>query len=74
MTTYPKCFVATDLTQLLIQKGYASNETEAVEIGEELVDNLLIVHVKRDHTFKNEHLFFQFMADERDPGHFLTKD
>ena len=48
---------------------------EAVELGEALVDDLLIVHVNRDHTFKNEMLFFRFFEDERDYGHVRkTKD
>ena len=34
-----------------------------------------MVHVNRDHTFKNEMLFFRFYEDERDHGHVRkTKD
>ena len=28
-----------------------------------------MVHVNRDHTFKNEMLFFRFLEDEHDYGH-----
>ena len=30
---------------------------------------MFIVHVNRDHNFKNEMLFFRFFEDERDYGH-----
>jgi len=29
----------------------------------------LIMHVTRDHEFKNEYLFFRFTQDEPDHGH-----
>lgn len=35
-------------------------------LGEVLNENQLIAHVNKDHTFKNEHLFFRFKEDGKD--------
>lgn len=43
-------------------------------MGKELVANLFIVHVCRDHDFKDQHLFFRFMDDMRDKGHVLKPE
>ncbi len=43
-------------------------------LGKELVANLLIVHVCRDHDFKDQHLFFRFMHDMKDKGHVLQPE
>ena len=75
LKTWPKCFIATELTDWLIKSGHAKDTEEAIELGVALVDNLFIVHVNRDHNFKNEMLFFRFFEDERDYGHVRrTKD
>ena len=69
MKTWSKCFIATELTDWLKTSGHAKDTEEAIQLGEALVDNLFIVHVNRDHNFKNEMLFFRFFEDERDYGH-----
>ena len=69
MKTWSKCFIATELTDWLKTSGHAKDTEEATQLGEALVDSLFIVHVNRDHNFKNEMLFFRFFEDERDYGH-----
>ena len=69
MKTWPKCFIATELAEWFCNAGHANNTQEAIELGEALVDHLFIVHVNRDHNFKNEMLYFRFMEDEREKGH-----
>lgn len=44
----------------MVEKGHVSNRSEAIELGRALVENYHIEHVCRDHTFKDEHLFFRF--------------
>ena len=39
-----------------------------------MVEALEIVHVCRDHDFKDKHLFFRFMSDSRDKGHVRRPD
>ena len=69
LKTWKQCFVATDLVKWLITSEYAKDESEAITLGNELVEHLHIIHVNRDHDFKNEGLFFRWMADDRDRGH-----
>ena len=51
--TYPKCFVARDMASWFISKGHAADRDEAVLLGKALVANFHIVHVVRDHDFKD---------------------
>ena len=69
MVVYQKCFVASELTDWFISQGYASDRKESVRLGKALVEKLHIVHVCRDHDFKDKKLFFRFMSDTRDKGH-----
>ena len=71
-TTYQDCFVATQLTDWFIVKEHAADRDEAVSLGKQLVEHLHIVHVCRDHDFKDQYLFFRFMQDTRDKGHVLA--
>ena len=73
-TTYPQCFIASDMASWFVQKGFASDRNEAVLLGRALVANLQIVHVCRDHDFKDKMLFFRFMSDTRDKGHQLIPE
>jgi len=66
---YPMCFVARDMATWFVEKGHARDRAEAVLLGRALVEHLHIVHVVRDHNFKDEYLFFKFMSDTRDGGH-----
>ncbi len=42
---------------------------QAVALGQLLIDKTHIIHVMRDHPFKNEHLFYRFLDDDKDRGH-----
>ena len=53
----------------LRQKGYAISDEEAVELGQVMLINNIIIHVCRDHDFKNGGLFYRFFYDEQDRGH-----
>lgn len=71
---YPQCFIASEFTDWMISRHYAVDRTEAVKLGKLLVEHLHIVHVTRDHDFKDQHLFFKFMSDTRDKGHVLVPE
>lgn len=53
----------------LKKKEYAKTDEEAVELGQVMVSQNIIMHVCRDHSFKNEGLFYRFFYDEKDRGH-----
>ena len=55
--------------KLLISLGYAEDVQSAVEVGNMLLTENYFHHVVKDHAFKNEHLFYRFIRDEKDRGH-----
>ena len=52
------------MVNFLIEKKEAENETEAILIGNKLIDFDYLHHVANDHIFKNEYLFYRFREDE----------
>ena len=70
---YDKCFIGAEAVTWLIRKGHAVSEADAIELGQFLLSNGYFHHVTRDHTFKNEYLFYRFREDEKCHGH-TSKD
>lgn len=68
-TTYKQCFIGKEMVSWLKKKEYAKSDDEAVELGQVLLANNIIMHVCRDHDFKNEGKFYRFFYDEKDRGH-----
>ena len=60
---YPKCFVGSELVYWMIANLSISVE-QAINIGQQLVDNKIIHHVHDQHEFENEYLFYRFYLDE----------
>lgn len=59
-TRYPNCFIGQDAVPIIIHLKLASNETEAIEFGNQLITGKLIEHVTNEHDFKKDYLFYQF--------------
>lgn len=62
--TYPDCFVGKEAVSQLVKEGIASDADDAVHIGNMLLNAGVFHHVLDEHTFKNEKLFYRFIADE----------
>ena len=62
--TYPKCFVGSEAVAQLVKEGIALDAENAVHIGNMLLDAGVFHHVLDEHAFKNEKLFYRFIADE----------
>ena len=62
--TYPKSFVGSEAVAKLIEEGIASDEDDAVRIGNMMLGAGVFHHVLDAHEFKNEELFYRFMSDE----------
>lgn len=62
--TYTDCFVGEEAVQRLILEGMASDEEDAVRLGNLLLQAGIFHHVQRAHEFKNEYLFYRFASDE----------
>ncbi len=61
--TYPKCFIGNELIQFLINYSQIT-KSEAIELGQSLIDQKIIHHVTDDHDFKDGYLFYRFYVDE----------
>ena len=59
LTSYKQCFVGSELVDCLV-KGNNITPKEATRIGQNLLEHNLIVHVRNEHNFKNEYLFYRF--------------
>jgi pyruvate/2-oxoglutarate dehydrogenase complex dihydrolipoamide dehydrogenase (E3) component len=62
--TYPKCFVGSEAVAQLVEEGIASDEEDAVHIGNMMLNAGVFHHVLDAHPFKNENLFYRFVSDE----------
>jgi hypothetical protein len=62
--TYPKCFVGSEAVAQLIREGIALDTEDALSVGNMLLDAGVFHHVLDEHAFKNEKLFYRFIADE----------
>ncbi len=62
--TYPKCFVGSEAVAQLVKEGIASDEDDAVRVGNMMLNAGVFHHVLDAHAFKNENLFYRFISDE----------
>ena len=62
--TYPKCFVGSEAVAQFVQEGIASDEDDAVRIGNMMLNAGVFHHVLDAHPFENENLFYRFVSDE----------
>jgi|GEM_PF-2940312 len=60
LTHYSQCFIGSELTDWLM-KSKKLVEAEAIAIGQNLLEHNLIAHVRNEHDFKNEFLFYHFI-------------
>ncbi|MBL1210633.1 hypothetical protein [Geminocystis sp. GBBB08] len=63
LTTYPLCFIGSEAVKWM-EKNYIISKSEAITLGQELMDLKIIHHVTDDHNFKNDYLFYRFYLDE----------
>jgi len=64
---YKQCFVGTAAIATMIRLKLASNEHEAIALGNKLVRLGIIAHVEQKHVFKNERLFYAFVPGYDQP-------
>jgi len=58
---YKSCFIGTEAVSWMISEGIVKTPEEAVKLGNLLMGANLIRHVVKEHTFKNEPLFYEFV-------------
>ena len=62
--TYPKCFVGSEAVEKLVEEGIAGDATDAVRIGNMMLNAGVFHHVLDAHPFENKNLFYRFIKDE----------
>lgn len=63
LNVYPQCFIGTDAVHWLMRTQKATH-TEALRIGQMLIDRGLMHHVVDEHDFEDAYLFYRFYEDE----------
>ena len=63
LTLFPSCFIGSEAVEWM-EKQYAVSKSEALRLGQELIQLKIIYHVTNDHDFKNDFLFYRFYVDE----------
>ncbi|MEM1296463.1 MAG: FAD-containing oxidoreductase [Verrucomicrobiota bacterium] len=61
---YTKCFVGSEAVDLLVAQEIAADRDDAVMIGDLLLNEGVFHHVLKEHSFKDEKLFYRFKEDE----------
>ncbi len=62
--TYAKCFVGNEAVKKLVDENIASDEEDAVRIGNIMLHAGVLHHVQHAHAFENAYLFYRFATDE----------
>jgi pyruvate/2-oxoglutarate dehydrogenase complex dihydrolipoamide dehydrogenase (E3) component len=62
--TFTKCFVGSEAVKQLVEEGIASDEEDAVRIGNIMLNAGVFHHVLDAHPFEKKNLFYRFASDE----------
>lgn len=69
LRTYRKCMVGTEMVEWLLQQSpIVHSRNQAVGIWQALCEEGIIVHVCREHQFKDKYLFYRFCEDDQGVG------
>jgi hypothetical protein len=63
LTVYPRCIVGSEATTWLVRRFFLS-ESDAVKLGQRLIDAKLLHHVTDSHPFEDGFFFYRFYWDE----------
>jgi len=62
--TYVMCFVGSEAVETFVREGIASDEADALHIGNMMLNAGVFHHVQQAHPFENKYLFYRFASDE----------
>ncbi|MGD1917719.1 MAG: DEP domain-containing protein [Pleurocapsa sp.] len=60
---YQRCFLGNEAVDWIVGKIKVSR-TDAVKIGQKMIEKGIVNHVTNDHSFKDENLFYRFNEDK----------
>ena len=61
---YEQCFVGQEAVAKFVESGLAADATDAVRLGNLLLEAGVFHHVVKEHPFKDEELYYRFASDE----------
>ena len=59
---YRAVFTGEELVDWLVRRGLAPDRTEAATYGRRLLDGRVIRHLRQQHHFHDQHLFYQLVG------------
>jgi len=62
--TYGMCFVGSEAVETFMREAIASDEADALCIGNMMLNAGVFHHVQQAHPFENKYLFYRFASDE----------
>lgn len=79
LRVYKSCFVASEAVDFMVQARLVASRGEAVELGKKLGEHEIFHHVKNEHNFSDDYLFFRFSEqlvsrNQEDLKHESTND
>lgn len=69
--TFKSCFIGEEAVEAMVNAGLVEDATQAVTLGNTLLEAGFFHHVQKAHAFKCEYLFYRFRDDE-DHGEVVT--
>jgi Domain found in Dishevelled, Egl-10, and Pleckstrin (DEP) len=63
LNVYPRCMVGSEMTTWMVRRFFLA-ETDAVKLGQRLIDEKLLHHVTDSHPFEDGLFFYRFYWDE----------
>jgi len=62
LKTYANTLIGKEMVQWMLSKGFTTSVEESILMGKLMVASGILQHTHRQHTFKNEYLFYTFVA------------
>ncbi|ETO28179.1 hypothetical protein RFI_08957 [Reticulomyxa filosa] len=63
-TIYKSCFIGSEAVSVLVKSGSVKTREEAVYLGNLMLAVDIFHHVTKEHNFKDEDLYYQFLCDK----------
>ena len=60
---YQRCFLGNEATDWIVEYAEVSR-TDAIKLGQKMIDKKIFHHIVDEHQFKDEPLFYRFYEDE----------
>ncbi|GBG25134.1 Dihydrolipoyl dehydrogenase, mitochondrial [Hondaea fermentalgiana] len=66
---FKQCFIGSEAVDFMVNSKVVGTREEAVELGQQMLEQGLFQHVTQDRDFEDNKLFYRFKSLDRDRGH-----